>query len=147
MPWDAGRGTQESGRVQCTADADRLNFFQRDSRAGTRRPSCNPLPLPKSRARTLFKLLVTLVLLAALVYGGPWLAAGRMAGPLVEIRQPDRFIGQSSPLELVAEAPEGRFSRLDVTLEQNGQSFPIFSLDQPSQATTRQDTADRLYVM
>jgi hypothetical protein len=97
--------------------------------------------------RTLFKLLVTLVLLAALVYGGAWLWAGRMAGPLVEIRQPDRFVGQSSPLELVADAPGGQFSRLDVTLEQNGQSFPIFSLDQPSQASTRQETADRLYVM
>src|SRR6185369_12423795 len=43
--------------------------------------------------------------------------------------------------------PGGKFSRVDVTLEQNGKSFPIFTLDQQNSATVKQETADRLYVM
>jgi murein DD-endopeptidase MepM/ murein hydrolase activator NlpD len=97
--------------------------------------------------RILIKFLFTIVVLGVLVLGGAWLWAGRQSGPQVQLRQPDKFVGLSSPLELVAEAPGGRFSRLDVTVEQNGRSYPVFSLDQPSQATTRQDTADRLFVM
>jgi hypothetical protein len=99
------------------------------------------------RMRALAKFLFFVVLAAAVVGAGAWLWAGRMAGPTVEIRQPDKFVGQSSALELMAEAPAGRFSRLDVTIEQNGKAFPVYSLDQPSQATTKQDSADRLYVM
>jgi murein DD-endopeptidase MepM/ murein hydrolase activator NlpD len=45
------------------------------------------------------------------------------------------------------ESPGGKFSRVDVTLEQNGKSFPIFTLDQQNSATVKQETADRLYVM
>ena len=97
--------------------------------------------------RTLLKLLVSLILLAALVFGGAWLWAGRAEGPLVEIRQPERFIGQSSALEIMAQAPQGIFTQLDVTLEQGDRSFPVFSLNQPAQATTRQESAERLYVM
>jgi len=97
--------------------------------------------------RTLLKLLVILLLIGGIVYGAAWFWAGRQAGPDVQLRQPEKFVGQSSALEVVAEAPGGRFSRLEVTLEQNGKSFPVFSLDQPTQATTRQETADRFYVM
>lgn len=97
--------------------------------------------------RTLLKFLVTLVLIAAVVFGGAWLWAGRMAGPVLEIRQPDRFVGQSSPFELMAETPGGQFSRLEAVLEQDGQTFPIYSLDQPTEADTRQESADRLFVM
>ena len=34
-----------------------------------------------------------------------------------------------------------------MSVEQNGKSYPVFSLDRPTQATTRQDAADRFYVM
>jgi murein DD-endopeptidase MepM/ murein hydrolase activator NlpD len=97
--------------------------------------------------RGLLKFLLILVLVAGVAAGGAWLWAGRMPGPALELRQPDRFVGQSSALELVAEAPGGAFSRLDVTLEQNGRSFPVFSLDQPAEGSTRQESADRLFVM
>lgn len=97
--------------------------------------------------RGLLKFLLILVLVAAVAAGGAWWWAGRMPGPTLELRQPDRFVGQSSALELVAEAPGGAFSRLDVTLEQNGRSFPVFSLDQPAEGSTRQESADRLFVM
>ena len=46
----------------------------------------------------------------------------------------------------MVQAPQGQLSRLDVSVEQNGKSYPVFSLDRPTQATTRQDAADRFYV-
>jgi murein DD-endopeptidase MepM/ murein hydrolase activator NlpD len=97
--------------------------------------------------RTLLKLLLFLILICVVVVGGAWFWGGRMAGPTVELRQPDKFIGQATPLELRVDSPGGKFSRVDVTVEQNGKSFPVFSLDQQSSATVKQETADRLYVM
>ena len=78
-----------------------------------------------------------------------WRGSGRDAshGPAVQFRQPDKFVGQTSELDLMVQAPQGQFSRLDVAIEQNGKSYPVFALDQPTQATTRQDAADRFYVM
>src|SRR6185312_4488973 len=93
------------------------------------------------------KFLAFLLLLIIIGGGVAWLWAGRQPGPAVQFRQPDKFVGQASELELLVQVPEGRLSRLDVAVEQGGKSFPVFSLDQPTQATTRQDAADRLYVM
>jgi murein DD-endopeptidase MepM/ murein hydrolase activator NlpD len=97
--------------------------------------------------RTLLKFLFFLVLICAVVLGGAWFWAGRMGGPTIQLRQPDKFVGQATPLELMVESPGGKFSRVDVTLEQNGKSFPVFTLDQQNQAVVKQETADRLYVM
>ena len=97
--------------------------------------------------RTLGTFLAFLLVLAVIVGGAAWIWAGRQPGPTVQFRQPDRFIGQSSSLELMVEGPQGRFSRLDVAIEQGGKSYPVFTLDQPAQATTKQDAADRFYVM
>ena len=97
--------------------------------------------------RTLARFLAFLFLLTMIAGGAAWIWAGRQAGPIVEFRQPDRFIGQSSELELMVQAPQGRLSRLDVSIEQGGKSYPVFNIDQPTQATTRQDAADRFYIM
>src|ERR671931_322191 len=97
--------------------------------------------------RTLLKFLSFLVLICIVALGGAWFWGGRMAGPTLDLRQPDKFIGQATPLDLMVESPGGKFSRVDVTLEQNGKSFPIFTLDQQNSATVKQDSADRLYVM
>ena len=97
--------------------------------------------------RTLLKLVLSLVVSCLVVIGGAWIWGGRMAGPTLQLRQPDKFIGQATPLELMVESPGGKFSRVDVTLEQNGKSFPIFTLEQQNSATVKQETADRLYVM
>lgn len=79
--------------------------------------------------------------------GAAWLWAGRQPGPTVQFRQPDKFVGQSSELDLMVQAPQGRLSRLDVSIEQGGKSYPVFTLNQPTEASTRQDAADRFYVM
>jgi hypothetical protein len=97
--------------------------------------------------RTLGKFLAFLILLAVICGGVAWIWAGRQPGPTVEFRQPDRFVGQSSTLELMVQAPQGQFSQLEVAIEQGGKSHPIFSIEQPTEATTKQDAADRLYVM
>jgi murein DD-endopeptidase MepM/ murein hydrolase activator NlpD len=97
--------------------------------------------------RALLKFLLILLVLAAVVVGGAWLWAGRMEGPTIELRQPGQFIGQATPLELVIEAPGGQFSRVEVAVEQNGQTHEVFTLDQPSEGSVRQESADRLFVM
>ena len=96
--------------------------------------------------RALLKFLVVVAVLAAIVVGGAWLWAGRADGPQIQIRQPEKFIGQATPLELVVESPDGRFSRVNVAVEQAGKSFPVFSLDQPAQGSVKQEAAERLYI-
>jgi hypothetical protein len=97
--------------------------------------------------RSFMKFLLSLIVLALLVAGGAWLWAGRAEGPSIEIRQPDKFIGQATPLDMVVESPGGQFARIDAAIEQNGQSYTVFALAQPSQATVRQESADRIFVM
>ena len=79
--------------------------------------------------RFLLKSLFYLVLLALIAGGAAWFWAGRLAGPTIEIRQPGGFIGQTSTLQMVLEAPEGKFTRIHVALEQGGKSYPVFSAD------------------
>jgi murein DD-endopeptidase MepM/ murein hydrolase activator NlpD len=97
--------------------------------------------------RALLKFLVILLVIGGVVVGGAWLWAGRAEGPRIEIRQPGKFIGQATPLELIVETPGGQFSRVEVTVEQGGQTHQVFSLAQPSQGTVKQETADRLFVI
>ena len=97
--------------------------------------------------RAFGKFLAFLLLFVIVAGGGAWLWAGRQPGPSVQFRQPDKYIGQNSTLELMVQTPQGQLSRLDVAVEQGGKSFPVFALNQPAQATTRQETAERLFVM
>ncbi len=92
------------------------------------------------------KLLLLVVVLAA-VAGGAWLWAGRAEGPRIDVRAPERFIGQATPIDVLVESPGGEFSRVEVTLEQGDRSHPVFTLEQPSQATVKQETAERIYIM
>lgn len=57
-----------------------------------------------------------------------WYLAGREAGPSIAIASPEAFIGQSSSLAFTVEAPGRQVSRLEVTIEQNGQAMPVLSL-------------------
>lgn len=97
--------------------------------------------------RAFLKFLVFLAVLALVVAAAAWFWAGRQDGPSIEVRQPERFIGQSTPLDLVVQTPGGQFSRIDVVLEQDGQTYPVFNLTQPAQAEIRQETADRIFIV
>ena len=79
--------------------------------------------------RALLKFLLMIVLLAAVGFGGAWWWAGRMSGPVVDLKYPDQFVGQSTSLELTLQAPEGRFSHASVTLSQNGVNHEVFTLE------------------
>jgi hypothetical protein len=90
--------------------------------------------------------LLAVVAVLVLVAGGAWWGAGRTPGPQIQVQEPVRFIGQSSPLEVAVVAPGGRLSRLDISLEQRGQRYGLFTLGQPGQAALRHDGADRVLI-
>jgi murein DD-endopeptidase MepM/ murein hydrolase activator NlpD len=99
------------------------------------------------RMRALLRFLFFLLVVGAIGAAGAWFWAGRQDGPTVELKQPGQFVGQNSTLELTVQAPAGEFSKVDVVVEQGGKTFPVYSLSQPGDATSRQESADRLYVM
>ena len=92
-------------------------------------------------------ILLVVVILAAVGFAGAWLWAGRAEGPAIEVRQPTRFIGQTTSLDVSVESPGGQFSSVNVVLEQGDRSFPVFTLDQPAEGTVRQDSAERIFIM
>lgn len=98
--------------------------------------------------RALLRFLGYLIVLALIAGAGAWWWAGRAIGPRLELRQPTKFIGQSTPLELIVEAPGGQFAGVDVTaaLEQGGKTFPVFSMNNPTPGSVRQESANRLLV-
>jgi murein DD-endopeptidase MepM/ murein hydrolase activator NlpD len=96
--------------------------------------------------RAFLKFLAFVAVLAILVAGIAWFWAGRSAGPSITIRQPGQFVGQNSSLEMVVDAPEGKFTSIDATVEQAGKTFPVFTLNQP-EGDIKQESAERLYVM
>jgi murein DD-endopeptidase MepM/ murein hydrolase activator NlpD len=90
----------------------------------------------ESMLRWLFVLLVLL----ALAFAGAYTAAGRGAPPHLTIDKPDRFVGRAGTLDVTADAPNAQFSALTITLEQNGRSIPLFTLDDPrTTSVTRVD--------
>jgi murein DD-endopeptidase MepM/ murein hydrolase activator NlpD len=102
------------------------------------------------KMRALLRFLSYLILLALVVAAGAWFWAGRMDGPTIDIRQPGKFVGQTTSLEMSVQAPGGTFSRLDVAVEQGGKTYQVFALN-PAEAAAREsirrDTADRLLVV
>jgi murein DD-endopeptidase MepM/ murein hydrolase activator NlpD len=97
--------------------------------------------------RALLKFLFVLLLLAGVCLGGAWWWAGRMSGPVVDLRQPDKFVGQSTSMELMLQSPGGQLSSATATLSQNGRDHEVFTLAQQAGAEVKQESADRLYVI
>jgi murein DD-endopeptidase MepM/ murein hydrolase activator NlpD len=96
--------------------------------------------------RRIGRFLLFLVLLAALTGAALYVVAGRGAAPSLTIEKPDRVVGQTGDLEVIAGAPDARFTSLTITLEQNGRSIPLFSLDSSEAATLSQVDADQLRI-
>lgn len=92
------------------------------------------------------KYFVFIVLVAAGVVGGTvWVMAERAPGPVIEFIEPDA-IGQNGELVLAVESPRGELSMLDVTLEQNGATMPVFSLESSDLGALERESEDR-YVL
>jgi murein DD-endopeptidase MepM/ murein hydrolase activator NlpD len=90
--------------------------------------------------------LVILVVLVAALFGGAYILAGRGAPPRLTVEKPDRLVGQTGTLVVLAEAPGAQFTALTIVLEQNGHTTPLFTLNGPQTATVTQPDANRLHV-
>jgi murein DD-endopeptidase MepM/ murein hydrolase activator NlpD len=73
--------------------------------------------------------LLGLLLILAVAAAGTYYVAGRGAPPHLTINKPDRPIGQVGAVDVTAEAPNAKFTTLTITLEQNGKTVPLFTLD------------------
>ena len=89
---------------------------------------------------------VGLVVVVVLLGGGLFFVAGRGAPPSLSIDKPLSAIGQRTELQVTAGAPGARLASLVITVEQNGKSTPLFTLDAPQGATVVPSDADHLRV-
>jgi len=87
-------------------------------------------------ARFLAGLFVVLLAAAAAVF----YIARRETAPLVTFEQPGRVVGQSGTLTVTAVTPAAKFKALTITVEQNGQTTPLYTLDPAAPPTTGPDT-------
>jgi murein DD-endopeptidase MepM/ murein hydrolase activator NlpD len=75
----------------------------------------------------MLKLLIALAVLGAAGVGTAWVMAGRAPGPVIEITEPEA-VGQIGELVAAIDAPSGVLNVVEVRLEQDGASWPVFSL-------------------
>jgi murein DD-endopeptidase MepM/ murein hydrolase activator NlpD len=61
------------------------------------------------------------------IAGGAFVYAGRLPGPAIDITSPGAFVGRSTPLDVVIEAPGSSVSSVDVSFEQNGVRTSLLS--------------------
>lgn len=92
------------------------------------------------------RFLIALIAVLALAAGGAFLYAGRMAGPAIEITRPEKFVGLSTPLEVVIDTPRGELSALRIAVEQNGKQTQVGTLQELAGDAMKQDGADRLRI-
>ncbi len=86
------------------------------------------------------RLLGALLLLLAIGAGAVLYLSSRESAPTVTIEQPDRIVGQAGTLTVTARTPAAKFKAFTITLEQNGQTTPLYTLDAAAPPTTGPDT-------
>jgi murein DD-endopeptidase MepM/ murein hydrolase activator NlpD len=82
-------------------------------------------------------LIVTLLVLAVIGGAATWVLASRAAGPVIEIAEPI-VVGQTGEVAIAIETPGGELKSLDVTLEQDGATFSLFTLAADAGALERE---------
>ena len=99
--------------------------------------------------RFLTRALLFLLVLGGLAYGAAYLYAGTLAGPVVALRGPEKYVGQNTQLEFSVETPDGTFSSIEAVLEQDGAATTVFSTDPNAQPAgeMKQDSANRIFVI
>jgi hypothetical protein len=100
------------------------------------------------------RLLGVLLLLLAIAGGALFYISSREAAPQVTIDQPDRMVGQAGTLTVTAQTPAAKFKDLTITLEQDGQTTPLYARPgrhahdwpqhRPRHATVRQTSVPQL---
>jgi murein DD-endopeptidase MepM/ murein hydrolase activator NlpD len=98
--------------------------------------------------RFLVRTLLLLLIVGAALLGGAYLYAGTLPGPSIEIRSPEKYVGQNTQLEFSVDTPRGEFTQVEAVLEQNGQSTTLFSTDpdQQPEGEIKQES-ERMYVI
>ena len=66
--------------------------------------------------RFLVRALLILIVLGIIALGAGYAIAGWQSGPSLDLRSPEKYVGQNTPLEFFVEAPGGHFSRIDAVL-------------------------------
>lgn len=98
--------------------------------------------------RFLVRALLLLLIVGAAVLGGAYLYAGTLPGPSIEIRSPEKYVGQNTQLEFSVDTPRGEFTAVDAVLEQEGQSTTLFSTDPAQQpAGEIKQEAEKMYII
>ncbi len=93
------------------------------------------------------RFLLGLILIVVLAAGGAYVVAGHSVAPSITISKPEKFVGASTPLEVVVSAPEARLSAMRIELEQNGKRFPLYAMGgETGKAEVRPEGADKLHI-
>ena len=92
------------------------------------------------------RVIAALLLVALVALGALYLIAGRTAPPVLTIDKPERLVGQTGTLEVTAGAPRERLTAFTISLEQNGRTTPLFSLDSAQAATVTEVDPNRVRV-
>jgi murein DD-endopeptidase MepM/ murein hydrolase activator NlpD len=88
----------------------------------------------------MLRFLTGLVLVALIAAGVTYWVAGRGTPPQLTIVKPERVAGLDGTLEVTAEAPKAEFTSLTITLEQEGRTTALFTLEGgPPTAVTQTD--------
>lgn len=98
--------------------------------------------------RGLVRLLLVVLVFAAIGGGAAFYYAGTQPGPVIQINGPGDVIGQSGSLEFSVEAPGGVFSGIRAVVEQEGLVETVFTLDAPdAKSEVKQQSAERLFII
>ena len=91
---------------------------------------------------------VVAALVAVLVVGGAvtFYYAGQEPGPLVKVDKPEAIGGGAVALDVTVDPVGSTLRSLEVSVEQDGRVFPLFSLASPGSARFTQETADRMRI-
>lgn len=95
---------------------------------------------------SLMRVFLAFIVAVLLVAAGVFVYAGHLPGPSIVINQPTKFVGQSTPVDVLVTAPGAKLSGLRVVFEQNGKATPLFTLDRPEPNTTAQQQGDTVHV-
>ncbi|MEE2791416.1 MAG: M23 family metallopeptidase [Acidobacteriota bacterium] len=87
-----------------------------------------------------------ILLITVALGGGLYLGSGRSPGPTIVIHQPTDFIGRSATLEVTIDSTDGLLTSTTVAIEQNGVSYPLFSLTGQTETQITQETETRIRI-
>src|SRR5262245_29240812 len=89
-----------------------------------------------------------LILLLALAAGVAYVVAGRGGGPSIQITKPEKFVGVSTPVEVVVGAPGANLKALKMVFDQNGKQTTLYEMTAgpPHGEGIKLDVPDQLHI-